>query len=597
MSRASFARRLSGASLASALAVGSLFSWTTANAQSPSAPACAQPGPCTPTATLDEYRHTPSGVRVYTLCAEEKALLSTLPSLFSRTGGSFPATQGEAAPAPLHRFFFRADSAGAVSRHFYTVLDEEIAMLNALPASTGGFTRCDEGSKGFLVKPKTPNSAAGIGGPDTYCPIATRPLWRILESNPVQHHLTDLYADVLSMPTGAVNEGVRACINDGAARVALTIDALPAVATGAEASTQIRVRSALAQTGLSPKAEAVITLPVALKFVRDSAGACRASDARTIRCQWTDFAHTRGDPMTLTLRRDATGSPTEQLVGNAWYPDAPTLTPSRAQADSFAVAACTAPGTPYYGCSVAAVNQIVPPSVGDPGMTLVDAQLYGPAVGASNTLSALASIKVSKDAGSTAPASPFAYLLARANNSTPWTRIASGGITFTGTDGAAKFQVDLPGPSGAYAICLSAVSLGAPETDCATNARAKINTPVPYSTNPSDGSVTVEVRSPALPLPDAVRGQPYPNTGPFECAWRGNVPVANPQCRVTNLFSGLVFVCSYDAGSSLVDRRFVCALAGSIPATLATGAKQISVIASATNDGGSAVSNFNITVR
>ena len=561
------------------------------------APVCQPAGTCTNTGTLDEYRHAPSGVRVYTLCAEEKAILSTVPALFTKTGVTFPANANGAAPAPLHRYFFRAEAPGLVSRHFYTVLDDEVALLNNTPAQGGGFTRCDEGIKGSLVKPQTNSAGSAVGGTDTLCPNASRPMWRLLESNPVQHHLTELYSDIASAPAGTVSEGVRACINDSAATVRLDVDPIPAVNVGAEATTQMRVRAVGALLGLTPDAEATFLLPSSLRFVTDSATACVETSPSTVSCKWTQFSQTRGDAMTLKLRRVSTGSPSDQVLANAWYPVLPALSGSRPQASLFDPKACTASGTPYYGCAVAPVRGVPPLSVGNPGMQLIDARLYGPSQGAGPSLLGLAAIAVRLDALDQQPTSPVSYLLSRTAATAAWQLAAAFPITLSGRDGAARFPISLPGPAGEYSVCLSSAALSSPATNCATSPFAKVFDPVPYATDTTKGKVASEVRSPNAALPDAVRGQSYPANGPFTCAWSGNVPAATPTCVASGLPAGLTFQCSLLVGAGSDDTRYACAIAGTVPTNAATGQRTFSVSSSASNDMGQATTTFTLNVR
>jgi len=582
----------------SVLLIAGVAAYVSSAGAQTAAPVCQPAGTCTNTGTLDEYRHAPSGVRVYTLCAEEKAILSTVPALFTKTGVTFPANANGAAPAPLHRYFFRAEAPGLVSRHFYTVLDDEVALLNNTPAQGGGFTRCDEGIKGSLVTPQTNSAGSAVGGTDTLCPNASRPMWRLLESNPVQHHLTELYSDIASAPAGTVSEGVRACINDSAATVRLDVDPIPAVNVGAEATTQMRVRAGASILGLVPDAEASLLLPTTIRFVSDSAGACNETSPTTVRCRWTTFAQTRGDPMTLKFKRLAAGVASDSIRANAWYPTPVLdLTGARPQSALFDPSSCTASATPYYGCAIAPVRPVPPLSAGDPGMQLVDARLYGSSLGSGPSLVALAVVTVRVPATAASPANPTAYILTRATPTASWQLNEVAPIPLSGSDGVARVKVALPGASGQYAVCLSSIALTSPPTDCTTSAKAKIFDPVQYATSIASGKVQPEVRGPAATLPDAIRGQSYPSNGPIVCGWSGNVPADTPACSATGLPAGLTLRCTLSFVLGADDTRYVCVIAGTISGSAATGLQSFLVTSSALNQSGQATTSFNITVR
>ena len=566
-------------------------------AQSASCPA---QGTCTESPTLDEYLHVPSGVRVYTLCVEEKALLSTVPSLFRPTGSSVPVGTGYTAGTPLRRFFFQGLAPSAVSRHFYTALDEEVAMLNAIPAQSSTFLRCDEGTRGTLVRPSgLSGAAAALDVTGASCPRLSRPLWRLLEQTPVSHHFTDRFSEYAGAAATTVKEGIRACVTDTAADVTIELGSVPPLAVGATADIPFSVVSSLATLGISSRAAGTFQLPTGVSFVSDSRSACSAS-GQVVSCAWGAFADTRGAPQTLRVRRGAAGQPTDTVRASVWLPVPAALTDAPAQFSLFDVSACTARRTPYLGCDVTGIATGIPATKA--GFTASNIRLRGTQSYGGGVVAILFA-DLTPDAGAPPPPDPRVYVLARNNSAGAWQAVAEGSFALSSQAPLVSVAVQLPGASGQYALCLSrtVIASASVASTCAAGTTTSITTPADYSTDPNAGSVALEVLNAPTIIPDITRGVAYPSTEIAACSWTGNVPPKSPNCSVdtaTNpLPTGLFWNCSLDAMPASSWSLIRCRIVGTVPVTAPAGQTTLVVVGTAANAPAPASANIRINVR
>lgn len=391
------------------LAVASVAMSPIANSQG----ACASVGACTSGSTLDEYRHKPSGVHFYTACTEEKATLAGLPEVFEATGRAIPYTPATGSlTSPLTRFFFSGGSLAA-NRHFYTAIAPEVSNLG-LPGFNWGFQLCSEGERGRAFEPQGLATSAAtapvdprlilVNAANAFCGRSQMPIWRVLQSSPVQHRLSHRFEDYLADlgAPSAENEGIRLCLAAPWATVQ-TQTAPPSTALSETSDREITV------TVVAPDAATPIQLGIALPpnveitgYADLFATGCTASGTATV-----------GRLVQCTLPANASLSRTGKLLVRAGAGYNPLL-PGSVRA--YAVAgtaptgmagnarACTGVDRPMYGCSIASLPVGTPSATGLPAFTVGAITLSGPAAttsGGTGTLQVPVTTTSAADVGRT----------------------------------------------------------------------------------------------------------------------------------------------------------------------------------------------------
>jgi hypothetical protein len=160
-----------------------------------------------------EYRIPSLDYYFITSRETEQSLLDSIAS-FGRTGQSFAVFGASSATTRgITRYYFdKVAKSGSRGSHFYTLIDAEIAALNALNPANAALPKLplSEGIDSYA----TPPTVEGVGGS---CPVATLPVYRIFRGNQrfpddPNHRFTidrRIYDDFVA--AGWDGEGVKFC--------------------------------------------------------------------------------------------------------------------------------------------------------------------------------------------------------------------------------------------------------------------------------------------------------------------------------------------------------------------------------------------------
>ena len=356
---------------------------------------CTAVGPCTRTATLDEYRHKPSGVHFYTACEEEKLFLADLPALFEQTGRRLPYSDAPASgSAPLIRFYLKPSSSNPnfIARHFYTVIGLEVANLG-VEGFSSTFIPCNEGERGRAFEPQsvlaepfgTDPRIQSVSTINSYCQPGQIPVWRVIQKSPEQHRLSTLHQDYLADrgSTGADDEGIRICLNAPWANARSTTTA-PAEPLSGTTDREATV------TLIAPDSVTALKVAIALPPNVQPTG---YTDALAGACTSSGTAGGAGVVLLCNLPASATLTRTGKIMLRAltgYDPAQPgriQVLAAAASAPDTAMAAtsaraCTGTDRPQSGCSVASFASPAA-AAGLPNFTIGSISLISPAATAS----------------------------------------------------------------------------------------------------------------------------------------------------------------------------------------------------------------------
>ncbi len=338
---------------------------------------------------IDEYRHE-SGVHIYLICAADKTAVDAANQIkagtFAKTDRVIDSTAiaGATDARGLQRYFFAARTgASFASRHFYTVLAQEEAALDAnLGVNTNAtFATCKEGRAGSFGIPVLPASETGSTNPSyalAKCAASQRPVWRVFRNTataaePIQHRFSDRYADVLTFQAQGYDlESVRFCAGDSSYRLATAIAPLSSVALAAGGTARFRITvtadSEVAGAPLLPSGtlafgwpDGVSASPVAGHSCTSVAQLPAVTGGANTRMACTFASSTTSNQFSMDVDLAASGSyvatPVPLLRAAATTRQ---TTSGGAATDGIAsaaeLAACAANATPAYPCSVLAAN-------------------------------------------------------------------------------------------------------------------------------------------------------------------------------------------------------------------------------------------------
>ena len=338
---------------------------------------------------IDEYRHE-SGVHVYLICAADKTAVDAAnlvkPGIFTKTDRVIDSSAVASADngRGLQRYFFAARTGTTfASRHFYTVLAQEEAALDATVGVSSNltFATCKEGRAGSFAAPTLPSSETGSSSPSyalARCGLSQRPVWRLFRSNatssePIQHRLTDRYADAVALQgQGYDSESVRFCVGDSSYRLSTTIAPLSATALAAGGTARFRITVTAANEVVGDPArpsgtlvfawpDAVTAAPVAGHSCSTIAQLPALTGGQNTRLACTFPSSTTSSQFSMDVDLTASSgyvpSPVPLLKAAATTRQ---TTGGGAAADGVAtateIAACSAGATPAYPCSTLAAN-------------------------------------------------------------------------------------------------------------------------------------------------------------------------------------------------------------------------------------------------
>lgn len=527
--------------------------------------ACTSVGVCTSGATLDEYRHKPSGVHFYTACTEEKATLASLPDVFEATGRAIPYTPATGtATAPLTRFFFSGGTLAA-NRHFYTTIGAEAANLG-LTGFNWGFQLCSEGERGRAFEPQGLATSTApppidprltlVSAANAFCGRLQMPIWRVLQSSPVQHRLAHRFDDYLSdlSAASADDEGIRLCL----AAPWATVQTQVVPPTSALTDTTDRE---ITVTVVAPDGATAIQLGVALPPNVEVTG---YADAIASGCT-TSGAAASGRLVQCALPASPTLTRSGKLLVRA-AAGYSTALPGRVRA--YAVAntapagivtnarACTGIDRPMHGCSVAELPAVTI-STALPSFTIGSIAVTGlvaEGTGGTGNLNVPITTTQPSDAGKTIRlfseyASPgsstFSYgglvELTLPPNGSSTTAV----VPLNSANNPADLRVCVTTPDLSPGFTASQRHMAGCQSDPANNRKSAI---LP---NVSFGTPATPLRVSALTIPSTAEvGGPY--SGSFFCQGP-----AGTVCLAENLPTGL----SYSCGPQ-VSGEIICTITG-----------------------------------
>jgi len=366
---------------------------------------------CPDERSLTEYLHT-SGVYVYLACAADRAAVEAQPTLFTKksTIAGGPITDPASARS-LQRYFLNAKTgSNFVSRHFYTTLSAEEAIMDAM--TTDAFTVCKEGKAGsFAVPQGVPIDANGPASAfaRTYCATGQRPVWRLFlpsakatAAMPMQHRFTDSQIARAALVTqGYDDEYVRLCVGDSTYTFATRLAPLSptAIGPGQTASYQLTVTNPSNPGAPLPSGTVAMQWPAGLTLGGSLPPACVATRTTDTSFQCS-FPTQSGIslPLSIALVAAANYQPHADSIIKAAATAQPAINnapPTSGVTVSGELDACTANGMPAAGCSVLPLSAVL---ASGPTFTLDSPSVSGVATGV---------ISVSANVTTTAPVAPF----------------------------------------------------------------------------------------------------------------------------------------------------------------------------------------------